>query len=70
MTSSRKQEEGEAVTGRNAIDEEFILYDFGKYEHLVDYLISSDQVSFGVPSLVDLGFFFLCFREQVGETTS
>ena len=39
--------EGEAVTGRNAIKEEVILYDFGKYELLVAYLILSHQVSFG-----------------------
>ena len=47
-SSSKKQEEGEAVTGRNTINEEVIKYDFGKYEHLVAYLISPHQVSFGV----------------------
>ena len=31
---------------------------------------ASSSFLWGFPSLVDLGFFFLCCREQVGETTS
>ena len=64
---SREQEEGEAIIGRNAIDEEVIEYDFGKFEHLVAYLILSHQVSFGVflPLWIWDSFFFV-----FGETTS
>ena len=69
-SSSRKQEEGEAVTGRKVNDEELFNMIF---ENMSTWLpISFRLIKFPLEFSFPCGFgmLFNCFRAQVGETTS